>query len=252
MTGKASFDYTGHVVLITGGGAGIGAGIAQAFAEANAQVVITGRRLEPMERMAAAFPDHISYVQMDVGSSDDRRRTVETVISRHGRLDILINNALSITSGPFEERSEAEVATMFANMLQAPAELIRQSIPHLKASRGSVINVSSIAGHAVITPSRGLAVYAAAKAGINHLTRYLALELGQAGIRFNNVAPGMTDSEATSRLSAEGRAEIIRDTPLGRFGVPSDIATVALFLGSNAAGWVTGQTIDTSGGWSLA
>lgn len=252
MTGIASFDYSGHVVLITGGSAGIGAGIAQAFAAANAKVVITGRRLEPLERMAATFPDHISHVQMDVGSSDDRRRTVETVIARHGRLDILINNALSITSGPFEERSEAEIATMYGNMLQAPTELIRLCLPHLKASKGSVINVSSVAGRSVIAPSRGLAVYAASKAGINHLTRYLALELGQAGIRFNSVGPGMTDSEATARLDDAGRASIIADTPLGRFGVPSDIASVALFLGSDAACWVTGQTIDASGGWNLA
>src|SRR6185437_746006 len=126
MAGTASFDFTGNVVLITVGGTGIGAGLATAFAQANAAVVITGRRLEPLQATAALFPDRISYVQMDVANDDDRRHTIEALLSRHGRLDVLINNALSLAMGPFETHPPSGISDMYRVLLEAPTEFIRQ------------------------------------------------------------------------------------------------------------------------------
>lgn len=254
MTRTAHFDFSGSTVLITGGGTGIGAGMARAFAAANANVVITGRRLEPLQQTAAEFPERISWVQMDVGIDADRRRTIEAVLERHGQLDVLINNAISSILGPFVERTQQEIATMYNVLLESSALLTQLALPQLQAVKGNVINISSAVSRSIPYPPMGLAVYASAKAGLNHLTRHLASELGPTGVRFNAIAPGVTMTEA-AKESGYDRPEmqkmVSEHTPLRRVGFPADIANLALYLASDAASWVTGQVIDASGGWNL-
>jgi NAD(P)-dependent dehydrogenase (short-subunit alcohol dehydrogenase family) len=255
MAGKALFDFTGQTVLITGGGTGIGAGIAETLARANANVVIGGRRREPLEAMASRFPGRISYVQMDVGKDEDRRRALDTLIERHGRLDVLVNNAANRTRGPFEEQTAQEIADMYGTLLLASTYYIHLALPHLKKTKGCVINISSVVGRAVPFPPTGFSVYSAAKAGLNQLTRALASELGPHGVRLNAVAPGPTASEATDKSALRnpgGRSSMVDATPLGRLGQPSDIALVVAFLASDAGAWVTGQVIDASGGWNIS
>jgi NAD(P)-dependent dehydrogenase (short-subunit alcohol dehydrogenase family) len=255
MAGKVQFDFTGQTVLVTGGGTGIGAGIAETFARANANVVISGRRREPLDAVASRFPDRISTVQMDLGKDEDRRHALSTLIERHGRLDVLVNNAANRVRAPFEKQSAEDIAGTYDIDLLAPTYLIQLALPELKKTKGSIINISSVVGRAVPYPPSGFVAYSAAKAGLNQLTRALASELGPHGVRLNAVAPGYTASEATDRGALRNpamRQAAVEATPLGRLGQPEDIAAVVAFLASDAGSWVTGQIIDASGGWLIS
>jgi NAD(P)-dependent dehydrogenase (short-subunit alcohol dehydrogenase family) len=251
VSAATRFDFSDKVIVITGGGTGIGKGIGDAFVRAGGTVVVTGRRTEPLEAFCAEHPGRSSWIQMDVGLDADRRRTIETVVERHGQLDVLVNNAYAFHGKPFGALSFEEIETMYAICLVAPTALLRLALPHLIAARGSVINISSIAGRYVQYPPENLAVYAAAKAGLNQLTRALGSELGPHGVRVNSVAPGVTRTEATPDNPEIVKA-LMQVTPMGRMGEPIDIANVVLFLASDAAGWVTGQLIDASGGCGIA
>ena len=251
MDGHATFDFSGRVILIIGGGVGIGAGMGKAFYAAGGTVVVTGRRAQPLEAFCTAHPGRSSFVQMDVSIDADRRRTIDEVIARHGRLDVLINNALSYFGGPFEAQTLEQFEALYNVLLLAPTALIQTALPHLVKTRGSVINTSSTAGKYIPFPAWFMSVYSAAKAGNSHLTRALASELGPQGVRLNAIAPGLTRSEnnnpdeATEKMFAEV-------TPMQRMGEAEDVAKLALFLASDAASWVTGQVVDASGGWGVS
>lgn len=250
MSDTTKHDFAGKVVLITGGGTGIGRGIGEAFAHAGGTVVVTGRRIEPLEGFCAEFPGS-SYVQMDVGVDKDRVRAIETVLDRHGRLDVLVNNALWVDAAPFDELRPDQVEGMYRVLLVAPTFLMQTALSHLIATRGTIINISSVAARHISYPATGLSVYSAAKAGLSQLTRALGSELAPRGVRVNAIAPGITRSESSDKNSSLAAA-IAAVTPMGRLGEPSDIAAVALFLASDAATWVTGQVIDASGGWGVS
>ncbi len=245
----------GKVALVTGAGTGIGRGIAQLFAAQGAQVVIAARRQQPLDEVVALMPGRISAVQMDLADAGQQRAALDAVIARHGRLDILVNNAASQLWKPFVETTASEISDIFATNLGGTTLLIRQALPHLQASAGNIVNISSTAARFTGTPSENLAVYGASKAGLNQLTRALAPELGPLGVRINAVAPGVTAGEYA--LQEIDRTPGLRDalvsrTPLGRIGTPEDIAQTVLFLASEQAAWITGQVIDASGGWQIA
>jgi len=255
MAGRATFDFSGQTVLITGGSSGIGAAIAETFAHANANVVVGARCRDTLESIAARFPGRISTVQMDIHKDEDRRRAVDTVIERHGQLDVLVNNAAYVVVAPFEKLAEAEITAMYDSLLGAPTCLIHLALPHLKKTKGCVVNISSVVGRAVVYPPTGDSVYGAGKAGLNQLTRTLASELGPFGIRLNAVSPGPTVTEMLDKTFRDYPAikqTTLDTTPLGRLGQPSEIATVVAFLASDAGGWVTGQVIDAAGGWHIS
>jgi len=252
VNGEVHFDYSGKVIAITGGGTGIGRGIGAAFLRAGGSVVVTGRRAAPLESFCALDPERASFIQMDVGIDEDRRRTIDTIIARHGRLDVLINNALAVYMRPLDELEAKHIEKMYRVLLVGPTALTQAAIPHLAATQGNVINISSVAARHVPFPAHGLAVYSAAKAGLNQLTRVLASELAARGVRVNAIAPGATRTEETSPAAIAAREASAKLTPMGRVGEPEDIAAVALFLASEAAAWVTGQVIDASGGFGVS
>ena len=143
---------------------------------------------------------------------------------------------------------------MYGVLLEAPTALIQLALPQLRERGGCVINISSVAGRAVPYPQMYLSVYAAAKGGINQLTRALAGELGPSGVRVNAISPGVSESEASAANGyedGEPMRRVIAATPLGRLGRASDTAQVAMFLASDAAAWVTGQVVDASGGFNI-
>jgi NAD(P)-dependent dehydrogenase (short-subunit alcohol dehydrogenase family) len=242
----------GKVALITGAGSGIGRGTAQMFAAEGAKVVIAARRETPLQETSSLAPDNISYVQMDLTKQSDRVHALDTVMERHGRLDILVNNAGNQLCKPFVDQTEDEIDEVIGTNLISTAKLILCALPMLRESKGNIVNVSSTAGRFTPMPSPNLTTYSASRGGMNQLTRSLATELGPMGIRINAVAPGLTYGEVSGAtlLADSKRLESLNAiTPLGRIGQPADIAKLILFLVSDQAAWVTGQIIDSSGGW---
>lgn len=247
----------GKVALVTGAGTGIGKGIAAMFAQEGAKVVIAARREGPLQRTCAIAPDAISYVTMDLNSHDDRARALKTVIDRHGKLDILVSNAGAQLWKSFDETTDEEIDEIFHTNLSSTTRFFKQALPHLQATKGNIVVISSTASRYTVVPSQKLSVYGASKAGLNQLTRTLAPELGPLGIRINAVAPGLTRGEYSGEsldLEADQATQdwIRSVTPLGRMGEPEDIAKVVLFFASEQASWVTGQVLDASGGWQIS
>jgi NAD(P)-dependent dehydrogenase (short-subunit alcohol dehydrogenase family) len=246
----------GKVALITGAGTGIGKGTALRFVKEGAKVVIAARRIAKLEETAALAPADISWVRMDLNRREERARALATVIERHDRLDVLISNAGSQLWKSFGDTTDEEIEDIYQTNLVSTVRFIKQAVPYLEKSRGSIVIVSSCAGRYVLCPSQLLSVYGASKAGLNQFTRAVAPELGPKGIRINAVAPGLTRGEyADEGLKHNDIAtqEWIRSvTPLGRIGEPDDIAKVITFMASDMASWVTGQVLDASGGWQIA
>lgn len=246
----------GKVALITGAGTGIGKGTARMFVDEGAKVVIAARRENLLEESCTYASDSMSWVRMDLTSHDDRANALEAVIARHGRLDVLVSNAGAQLWKSFEDTSDEEIEIIYQTNLSSTVRLVKQAVPYLEKSKGNIVIVSSTAGRYVLCPSQLLSVYGASKAGLNHFTRAVTPELGPKGIRINAVAPGLTRGEyADEGVDHEDPAtqEWIRSvTPLGRIGLPEDIARVIVFMASDHASWVTGQVIDASGGWQVA
>lgn len=244
-------QFAENVVLITGGGAGIGRAAAHRFAAMGARVVVTGRRTEALEAMAAGHAA-IDYLVADAASPDDATRTVRTVIERWGRLDVLVNNAGAGALLALEDADADRIRDIFAVNVIGPSLLARAALPYLKQTRGAIVNISSTFGHKA-APS--LSHYAASKAALEHMTRCWALELAPDGIRVNAVAAGPTETDFLTermQLSADQAEQVKAQErsriPLGRRGVPEDVAPLIVMLASREAAWVTGQVVTVDGG----
>jgi len=199
---------------------------------------------------------NIAGVVADTSSAEDAGRTIAEAVDKWGRLDALINNAGAGAILPLADAAADPIANILSVNVVGPSLLARAALPHLKATQGSIINVSSTFGH---RPAAGLSHYAASKAALEHLTRCWALELAPLGIRVNAVAAGPTESGALTGmmgLSAE-QAECVKEEerariPLGRRGVPDDIAEWIVQLAGPASRWITGQVLAVDGGLGLA
>jgi NAD(P)-dependent dehydrogenase (short-subunit alcohol dehydrogenase family) len=242
------------VVLITGAGSGIGQATALGFTRQGWKVVITGRRSEPLERTAARHDNIIAFVG-NVAQPDDAVRSVAKAIASWGRLDVLVNNAGAGALSPLADVMAGQIEEIVSVNVLGPSILAREALSHLSQTKGSIINVSSTFGH---KPGADLSHYAASKAALEHLTRCWALELAPQGIRVNAVAAGPTESGALTGmmgLSAEQAARVKEaereQIPLGRRGVPDDIARWILHLADPASDWITGQVIAVDGGLGL-
>ena len=244
----------GKTALITGGGTGIGRATAERFAQEGAKVLICGRREAPLQETASTHPDAISFLSVDVASAEDRTRALETIIDRYGQLDILVNNAAFSVVAPFEAHTPDDIKRIVDVNLTSPTLLILEALPLLKATQGSIINVSSAGARYQGMPPASITPYSASKAGLNQLSKTLATELGPDGIRVNVVAPGLTQTEiaASAFENPEFTDAVVAITPLGRYAQPEDIARVINFLASEEASWVTGQIVDATGGLWLS
>lgn len=236
--------------LVTGGGTGIGKAIVEAFVKEGANVFVAGRREEPLKQIAAAHSGKVKYLRADISDPNHVRRAVSAAVESFGRLNVLVNNAGVFLMKPLTDCTDADIAQQLSVNLGGTLIAIREAIPHLIKTKGNVINISSTAGQGVFT---GAAAYSAAKAGMDHATRCLAVELGPLGIRANAVSPGMTDTDMAAPIttSKEMSQHMIGMTPLRRLGKPEDIAKAAAFLASDEASWITGQVVQSSGGLLL-
>ncbi len=240
----------GKVVIVTGGSSGIGRAAAL-----GARVVITGRRAAPLEAAAAGHSDIVAVVA-DAADAEDAGRVVGEAVERWGRLDALVNNAGAGAILPLAEATAEKVQRILAVNVLGPSLLAAAALPHLAATTGSIVNISSTFGH---RPAAGLAHYAASKAALEHLTRCWALELAPQGIRVNAVAPGPTESGALTGMMGLSPAQAAavekqerERIRLGRRGEPDEVASWIVQLADPAAGWVTGQVIAVDGGLGLA
>lgn len=248
-------QFTEQVVLITGAGAGIGQAAALRFAAAGARVVVTGRRDAPLRELAARDA-RIDYVVADAGEPEDAARTIATVIERWERLDVLVNNAGAGAIMPLAEAGAQQIRRIFDINVVGPSLLASAALPHLRATRGAIINISSTYGHKA---GAMLSHYGASKAALEHMTRCWALELAADGIRVNAVAAGPTETDflaermgLTPQQIASVKEQEAASIPLGRRGVPGDLAGILLALASNDGGWITGQVLAVDGGLSIA
>ena len=242
------------VVIVTGGSSGIGPAAALRFVAQGARVVITGRRATALEALAAGHSDIASLVA-DAASPEDAVRVVGEAVDRWGRLDVLVNNAGAGAILPLAEATAEQIERILAVNVLGPSLLATAALPHLAATRGTIVNVSSTFGH---RPAAGLSHYAASKAALEHLTRCWALELAPQGIRVNAVAPGPTASEALTEMmglspaqAAAVEAQERERIPLGRRGEPDEVARWIVRLADPASDWVTGQVIAVDGGLGL-
>jgi NAD(P)-dependent dehydrogenase (short-subunit alcohol dehydrogenase family) len=238
----------GRTALVTGASRGIGAAIAQALDAAGARLALVARDRAALEAVAGQLRNTPVTLVADLSDPTVPARLVAESIEQLGGVDVLVNNAAVGARAPTVELDAALVDRLYAVNVRAPLLLIAALAPSMiERGRGSIISLSSVSGVAG-TPRR--AAYAATKGAIDALTRSLAIELGPHGIRVNSVAPGVIDTDMWARNKAiPGVIEQIEAlTPLRRWGTPEDVADVVAFLASDAARFVTGETICVDGG----
>jgi 3-oxoacyl-[acyl-carrier protein] reductase len=241
------------IAIVTGSVGGIGRIIAMTLVRESIAVVINdlknGEAAETLMREIKEKGGESIFCQGDIGDEKDCERIVQSSIERFGKIDILVNNAGIIRDNLFiamEKKEWDEVLRTNLNGLFNMTQVVAKQM--MTQRSGRIINISSIAGS---FGGKGQANYAATKAGINAMTRVLALELGRKNITVNAIAPGMVETEMSSRVRNLDGKNILSRIPLSRFGRPEDIAEIVIFLASDRASYITGQVIVVDGGLSL-
>lgn len=248
MSSLASLRYIGRAALISGGGTGIGAAIAEQFAAEGAYVAICGRRTHVLEEQAAKMHEagfNVLAVHGDV--SEDAERIVAQVVERCGRLDVLVNNAAVSAGHDLDAMTPGAWRHVLGINLDGAFELVRAALPHLAAVKGCVLNISSIS--AIVGELDDVA-YATSKAALEGLSRRLAVELAPLGIRCNVIRPGLIRTAAFDGMPEDFFASQLPLIPLHQIGAPEDIARAAAFLCSDDAGFITGAVLTVDGGES--
>ncbi|MCO8165776.1 SDR family oxidoreductase [Pseudomonas sp. 21LCFQ02] len=243
-------DFNGQTVLVTGGAQGIGRGIVEAFSERGARVLIADLNLPEAQALASELSRLNRDVQA-VGIDLADRDAINAMIGDLSRLDVLVHNAGYFPLTPLEQITPAILQRTLDVNLAALFWLTQAALPLFRQQgRGNLLVTSSVTGPRVAFP--GLSHYAASKAGVNGFIRSAALELAPLGVRVNGVEPGMIATPAMGNLGDPGLSQrIAQGVPLGRLGQPADIAGAMLYLASELAAYVTGQTIIVDGGATL-
>ncbi|HUY30697.1 MAG TPA: SDR family NAD(P)-dependent oxidoreductase [Acidimicrobiales bacterium] len=238
----------GRTAAVTGASRGIGAAVARALDAAGARVALVARDRPGLETTARDLTHDPVVVTADLGDPLAPARLADELLATLGSIDVLVNNAAAASRQPTSEVDAATIDGILAVNVRAPLLLVAALLPSmLDRGRGVIVNLSSVSA-LVGTPRR--AAYAASKGAIDAMTRSLAIELGPSGIRVNAVAPGVVDTALWARNKAvPGVAETIElQTPLRRWASPEDVADVVVFLATDGARFVTGETVAVDGG----
>jgi len=240
------------VVLITGALTGIGRAAAVAFAKSGAKVVVSGRRDEAGKALVdelRSLGTEAEFINADVRKEDDVRAMVDKTVARFGRLDVAVNNAgTEGERGVITAQTAQSVAATFDTNVVGVVLSMKHEVRAMQAQgSGSIINISSTYGH---EGAAGASIYVGAKHAVEGITKSVALELATSGIRVNAVAPGPTDTGMLTRFTGtpENKAALVTTVPMGRLGLPEELANAIVFVASDEASFITGHVLNVDGG----
>jgi 3-oxoacyl-[acyl-carrier protein] reductase len=243
------FDLTGKTALVTGASGGLGGAIARALYGQGAVVALSGTRREALEALAGELGSRAHVLSCDLADSAAVEALVPAAEAAMGSLDILVNNACVTRDNLFMRMKDAEWDTVIAVDLTAAFRLSRACLKGMMRRRfGRIVGITSIVG---VTGNPGQGNYAAAKAGMIGMSKALAAEVASRGITVNCIAPGFIASPMTEALNDKQRESILASVPIGRLGAGADIGAAAVFLASDEAAYVTGQTLHVNGGMAM-
>jgi NAD(P)-dependent dehydrogenase (short-subunit alcohol dehydrogenase family) len=250
-------SFMEKTVIVTGATSGIGRAAAEMFAKEGAAVLLTGRSREALAEVEGrihAAGGRAASCAADLLADGAAEQVVGAAVAAFGGVDVLVNAAGIIATGSIDTTTDETWDQMMGINLKAPFRLMRAAAPHLIAKKGAIVNVSSVNG---LRAFGGVLAYCVSKAAVDHLTRCAALDLASAGVRVNAVNPGVTVTNLHRRSGMDDARygaflERSKEThPLGRPGRPEEVAALILFLASNRAEWMTGETIPIDGGRHL-
>jgi 3-oxoacyl-[acyl-carrier protein] reductase len=243
------FDLSGKTALVTGASGGIGGAIATLLHGQGATVALSGTKIATLDERAAALGSHVHVLSADLGSKDDVEALVPAAEKAMGGLDILVHNAGVTRDNLFIRMKDEEWDQVLAINLTAGFRLARAATKLMMRKRaGRIIFITSVVG---VTGNPGQGNYAASKAGLIGMAKALAQEIASRNVTVNCVAPGFIGTAMTDALDEKTRAAAIERVPMGRMGVPAEVAAAVVYLASNEAAYVTGQTLHVNGGLAM-
>lgn len=243
------FDLTGKTALVTGASGGIGAAIARGLHAQGATVALSGTRAEALEKLAGELGGRTHILTCNLSDRDAVEKLVPAAEAAMGQLDILVNNAGLTRDGLFMRMKDEDWDTVIAVNLTATFRLARAAVKGMMKRRwGRIVSITSIVG---VTGNPGQGNYAASKAGMIGMSKSLAAEVASRGITVNCVAPGFIESPMTDALNDKQKEAILGQVPAGKLGQGADIASAVVYLASQEAQYVTGQTLHVNGGMAM-
>lgn len=248
------FSLAGKVAIVTGASKGIGESIAEVFGRAGAQVVVSSRKPEAVESVAARFRAEgidAQGIVANAGKLEDLQQLVDQTVAIYGGIDIIVNNAAANpVFGPVENTESWAFDKIMEVNLKGPFELAKLALPYLRKRGGSLINIASIGG---LSPEPQLGIYSVSKAALISLTQVLAREWAPYGVRANVICPGIIQTKFSEALWNNDMIlqHLIQQIPMGRIGQPEEVAGLALFLASPAGSYCTGGVYLADGGYTV-
>ncbi|OYX75176.1 MAG: 3-oxoacyl-[acyl-carrier-protein] reductase [Rhizobiales bacterium 32-66-11] len=243
------FDLSGKTALVTGATGGIGGAIAKALHAQGATVAISGTRREVLDAFAAELKERVHVLPCNLGVTEEVEKLIPDAEAALGQLDILVNNAGITRDNIFMRLKDEDWDQVIAVNLTSTFRLSRAAVRSMMRRRsGRIISITSVVG---VTGNAGQGNYAAAKAGMIGMSKSLAQEVASRGVTVNCVAPGFIATAMTDVLNEKQREGILKAVPAARLGAPDDIASACVYLASDEAGYVTGQTLHVNGGMAM-
>ena len=236
--------------IITGGGSGIGLACAKLFCKNGAKVVIFGRRKSRLERAVCEIGENAIFFQGDITQDQDVKELVSASLKHLNRIDILVNNAGTSSSSPLHKMENSHWDSIMDINLKGVFRLSKRVLPHMmEQKKGNILHISSIFG---LIGFQGYCGYGVSKGALTQFSKSIAVEYGPHGIRSNAICPGIIETNMTAAIRRDTQLEksLLKGYPLGRFGLPEDVANACLFLASDQSSFITGINLPVDGGYT--